>query len=389
MRENLTEELNRIETPAHIIDLNQIQDNFINNIDVIRKETNCKIFLALKGFSNDNVLSHFINKLDGVTATGLFEAKLGKEFNMKVSTLSVAYKKNDIEEICKNSNYIIFNSMYQLDKYFNIAQKENCSIGIRINPEYTELPDTFGANTCKKDSHLGIKKIDMPPINNFGKGKIEGIHLHTMCEQEADTLERTVNYLIENYDIYLRNIKWINLGGGQLISKKDYDIDKAINTIKKLQNKYEIDVILEPCEGIMLNSGHYVVSVVDIIENGINLAILDGSAVCHMPDCAYRGWTREIHNATCIEDMNDIQKYNNVYKLVGCSCFAGDTFGIYAFNEKLQVGDKIIFKDTATYTMVKNNMFNGIPFPTLYLFDLDNKLNKCKEYGYECFKDIN
>lgn len=389
MKEILIEKLKEIETPAHIIDLNQIKDNFINNIDVIRKETNCKIFLALKGFSNDNVLAHFINKLDGVTATGLFETKLGKELNVKISTLSVAYKEDQIEEICKNSSYVIFNSMNQYNKYCKVAQKENCSIGIRINPEYTELPDTFGANTCKKDSHLGIRKIDMPPINNFEEGKIEGIHLHTMCEQEADALERTVNYLIENYDVYLKNIKWINLGGGQLISKKDYDINKAVNTIKKLQSKYEIEVILEPCEGIMFNSGYYVASVEDIIKNEMNLAVLDGSAVCHMPDCAYRGWTREVYNAICIEDMDDMARYNNVYKLAGCSCFAGDTFGIYAFNEDLKIGDKIIFRDTASYTMVKNNMFNGIPFPTLYLLDLDNQLNKCKEYDYECFKNIN
>lgn len=386
MKNSFLKEIKNIQTPAHIVDLNQIKKNFINNINVLRRETKCKIFLALKGFSNDVILSHFINQLDGVTASGLFEAKLGKEFDMQVSTFSTAYTEKNITNICKNTDYLIFNSMEQYEKYVDLAYNEKCSVGIRINPEYTELPDYFGANTCKKDSHLGIRKKDMPSIINFQDRKIEGLHLHTMCEQEADTLDRTINYLIENYDMYLKNIKWINLGGGQLISKQDYNITKAINAIKRLQNKYSIDVILEPCEGIMLNSGYYVSSVIDIIKNEINIAILDGSAICHIPDNAYREWTRDIYQAECIEDEQNMNIYHNVYKLVGCSCYAGDTFGLYSFNQKLKVGDKIIFKDTASYTMVKSNMFNGIPFPTLYLFSLDKKLNKCKDYDYLDFK---
>lgn len=388
MQKSFLEEIKNIETPAHIIDLNQININFINNINVLRKETKCKIFLALKGFSNNIIISYFINELDGVTASGLFEAKLGREFNKKTSTFSTAYTEKNIKEICKNSNYIIFNSINQFEKYKNIAQKEKCSVGIRINPEYTELPEYFGANTCKRDSHLGIRKKYMPSPEFFKKNKIEGLHLHTMCEQGADTLERTINHLIDNYDIYLKNIKWINLGGGQLIAKKDYDINRAIKAIKKLKSKYSIDVMLEPCEGIMLNSGYYISSVVDIIKNEKDIAILDGSAICHIPDSAYRGWTRDIYNATCIENEEEIKEYSNVYKLVGCSCFAGDMFGNYSFNKKISIGDKIIFKDTASYTMVKSNMFNGIPIPYLYIFNSNEKLIKCKEYDYSVFKGI-
>lgn len=388
MEENFLKQIEKIQTPGHIIDLNQINNNF-SNIELLRKETKCKIFLALKGFSNDIILLHFINQLDGVTASGLLEAQLGKELNKKVSTFSPAYVERSFENICKNSDYLVFNSRNQYEKYIHLAKKEKCSVGIRINPEYTELPDYFGANTCKKDSHLGIRKKDMPTIYHFQEGKIEGLHLHTMCEQEADTLERTINVLIENYDSYLKNIKWINLGGGQLIGKQNYDMTKAINAIKRLQNKYLIDVILEPCEGIMINSGYYISSVVDIIKSEINIAILDGSAVCHMPDSAYRGWTREIYEADCIEKIDNRNQYNNVYKLVGCSCYAGDTFGTYSFNRNLKVGDKVIFKDTASYTMVKNNIFNGIPFPSLYIFDSDKKIKKCKDYDdYSIFKII-
>lgn len=388
MKKNFFEEIKSIETPAHLIDLEQLEYNLMNHISLLKERTNCKIFLALKGFSNNIILSHFIHHLDGVSASGVFEAKLGKELKTQVNTFSTVYKESDIEEIAQNSAYLLFNSINQYEKYFNIAKKHRCSVGIRINPEYTELPNDFGANTCKKDSHLGIRKEDMPSIKHFGEGKIEGIHLHTMCEQGADVLERTINYLMDNYDLYLKNIKWINLGGGQLIAKQDYDVERAIKAIKKLKNKYSIDIILEPCEGIMINSGYYIASVVDIIKNNINIAILDGSALCHIPDCAYRGWTRDIFNAICIEDIKDINKYKNVYKLVGCSCYAGDTFGNYSFNERLKIGDKLIFKDTASYTMVKSSMFNGIPLPLMYTFGLNKKLTKCKEYDYSKFKEI-
>ena len=359
--------------------MNQINKN-LENINYIRKETNAKIFLALKGFSNDNILKYFIDKLDGVSSSGLFESKLGKELNSKVSTFSTAYKNSNIKEICENSEYIIFNSVNQYKKYFKYAQKENCSVGIRINPEYTELPEEFGANTCKKDSHLGIRKNDMPAINEFCKGKIEGIHLHTMCEQKSDTLERTIAYLIKNYDEYLKNIKWLNLGGGQLLGSFDYDTQKAIHAIKMLTERYEIDVILEPCEGIMLNSGYYVSKVIDLLYNNTNIAIIDGSAVCHMTDWIYRGWDKEI--------LGTDDSYKNNYKIIGCSCYAGDSFGNYNFQKRLKIGDKIIFTDTAHYTLVKSNMFNGIAFPSLYIIDSDKNMQKVKEYDYECFKMI-
>ena len=328
-------------------------------------------------------MQHFIKNLDGLSSSGLYETKLGKELNTKISTFSTVYTDDNILEICTNSEYVIFNSKTQYTKYLKNAQDHNCSVGIRINPEYTELPDEFATNTCKKDSHLGIKKENMPPIQDFCKGKIEGIHLHTMCEQQADTLERTIEYIIKNYDKYLKRIKWINLGGGQLLSASNYDVSKAINSLKKIKNKYEIEVILEPCEGIMLNSGYYITKVIDYLSNNIDIVIVDGSAVCHMQDSVYRGWTRDI-----VDEPIDVRNYNYRYKIVGCSCFAGDSFGTYYLNKELKVGDNIIFKDAASYTMVKNNMFNGIPFPNLYIIDLNKNMKKIKEYDYNAFKTI-
>lgn len=374
-------EKNKINTHAHLIDLNQIRNN-LKNINDMRNKTGIKIFFALKGFSNDIILKKFINKLDGLSSSGLFEAKLGKELESKVSTFTPAYTAENIKEICKNSEYIVFNTVYQYKKYLEDAKKEKCSIGIRINPEYSELPEDFGSNTCKKDSHLGIRKINMPSKDEFCEGKIEGIHLHTMCEQFADTLERTIDYLINNYDEYLKRIKWINLGGGQLIGSQNYNLKKAIDSINKLKNKYNIQVILEPCEGIMLNSGYYITKVIDLLNNNINLALVDGSAVCHMSDSVYKGWTRDIIDGI---EGNSLKKYT--YKIVGSSCYAGDTFGTYILNRELKIGDYFIFTDASSYTMVKNNMFNGITFPNLYILD-NNKIELIKEYNYECFKNI-
>lgn len=364
----------RIITPAQIIDLNRIRKN-IKNIDIIRKTTNCKFYFTLKGFSNDKILNYFIDNFDGISASGVFEMKLAKEFNKKVSVFSTAFTKNNVDEICKNTDYIIFNSMNQYESFKNIALNNNCSIGIRINPEYTELSNSFGANTSKENSHLGIKKKNMPNYQEFVSNKIEGIHLHTMCEQGADVLERTIDNLITNYDEYLKRIKWLNLGGGQLFGKENYDINRAIRAINKLKKQYDFNVIFEPCEGIMYHSGYYVTKIIDIIDKNV---IVDGSAICHISDSVYKGWKRDILG----EDIN----YQNNYDIIGCSCYAGDSFGNYNFKNKLQIENKIIFEDTASYTMVKSNMFNGIKMPNLYIIDLDGVIKPIKDYDYNFFK---
>lgn len=373
---NIKEIINnsKIITPAQIIDLNRVMKN-IENIDTIRRNTNCRFYFTLKGFSNNEILAYFIDKFDAISASGLFEARLAKEFSKNVSVFSTAYTKENIKEICENTNYIIFNSINQYEKYKDIAVNNNCSIGIRINPEYSELQNDFGANPCNRNSYLGIRKKDMPNFQEFQTGKIEGIHLHTMCEQGADVLERVINNLISNYDKYLKQIKWLNLGGGQLLGKENYNIEKAISAINKLKKRYACEIILEPCEGIMYYSGYYVTKVIDIIDKNV---IVDGSAICHMSDSVYKGWKRDILG----EDI----KYKNNYELIGCSCYAADSFGNYNFKNKLQIDDEIIFEDTASYTMVKSNMFNGIKMPNLYIIDFDYNIKRIKDYDYNTFK---
>lgn len=360
--------------------MDQLLKNLNGPILKLRKDAHCKVFLAIKGFSPEAILPNMAIGLDGISASGAFEAKLGKtSLKKNVCTFSPAYHDNNFEEVIQYSDMIIFNSMRQYETFSLRAYNLGCSCGIRINPEYTELPMDFSPNPCQKYSRLGILKNDMPDISLFSEGQIEGIHIHTMCEQDAGVLERSVDYLIQKYDKYLKRIKWLNLGGGQMYSANDYDLERAIRILQKLYEQYDFEIILEPCEGIITNCGFLVASVVDIVHNEMDIAILDASGVCHFPDTVYRNWKHDIKGAGEPGDF----AYN--YRLTGPSCYAGDIWGDYSFSSPLQIGQKITFIDTAAYSMVKNNYFNGIPYPSLAIFDSVNGLQILKSYDYSTF----
>lgn len=368
-------------TPCHIIDLDRLQSNLKGPIRKLREKTDCKVLLAIKGFSADTILPYMKDDLDGISASGAFEAILGKSIfdSGTICTFSPAYQEHTIKTVAQNSNLVIFNSLYQYEKFAQIVSNAGCSCGIRINPEYTELPMDFSPNPCQKYSRLGIKKINMPDISMFSSAKIEGIHLHTMCEQNSDTLEHTIDYLINNYDPVLKRIKWLNLGGGQMYADDDYDLECAIKALTKLKSYYNFEIIVEPCEGIMTKCGYLVSSVVDIVHNEMDIAILDTSGVCHFPDAVYRDWKHDIKNAA------EAGVLNYTYRLTGPSCYAGDIWGDYSFDSPLQRGQYIVFEDTASYSMVKNNTFNGIPFPALGIYDSQNGLRITKTYDYKNF----
>lgn len=379
----------QLPTPCHIIDIDRLENNLEHPIFSLRKETSCKILLALKGFSAAAILPYIIDKLDGFCASGLFEAKLGREYtNGLISTFSPVYSAQHFSQIIKYSDMVVFNSLQHFEVHYSAAQGQRCSYGLRINPEYSELPDTNGANPCAPKSHLGVRREDMPPIDLFAPGCIEGIHLHTMCAQDSNVLERTVNHLEQKFDSYLKRICWLNLGGGQLLADPDYDIDHTISILKRLAHKYHIKILLEPCEGIVTGCGYYITTIMDIVDNQLQTAILDGSAVCHISDCVYRGWRREILGAIDVTNGDYDPEYPYHYRLAGASCYAGDIFGIYAFKEPLKVGKQIIFFDTASYTMVKACMFNGIPFPSLATYSKKSGLSVMTEYDYSCFHQI-
>ncbi len=367
-------------TPCHIIDLDRLKYNLENRINQIKQKTGCTVLLAIKGFSSDVILPYMCNGLDGISASGSFEARLGKTiFGKCVCTFSPAYQENTMGTVIKYSDKIVFNSIYQYNTFSPAVVRAGRSCGIRINPEYVELPADFGPNPCQKYSRLGIKRVDMPEISLFTEGQIEGIHLHTMCEQDADVLDRTIDVLIERYDPILRRIKWLNLGGGQMYADDQYDLNLAINAILKLRSRYSFEVIIEPCEGIMTGCGYLAATVVDIVHNEMDVAILDASGICHFPDAVYRGWRHDI------KDAEEPGKLPYTYRLTGPSCYAGDIWGDYSFSEPLRQGQLIVFLDTASYSMVKNNMFNGIPMPAVAVYDQENGLAIKKQYHYDTF----
>ena len=367
-------------TPCHVIDLDKLRSNLEYSIKRIREESNCNVLLAIKGFSADTILPLMREGLDGVSASSAFEARFGNESVGKyVCTFSPSYQEHNIKEVVKYSDAVIFNSEEQFISYNKIAYEKGCSCGIRINPEYSGLPKDFAPDPCQPYSRLGIISERMPSISMFDKGKIEGIHLHNMCEQNVDVLEKTVSILQDKFDPYLKRIKWLNLGGGQMYAKDGYDLSRAIKCFQSIHERYDVDIYLEPCAGIMVGCGYYIVTVIDIIENVKNIAIVDGSGICHMIDSVYRGWRRDISGA----GEADVHPY--AYQLAGSSCYAGDIWGDYSFPNPLKPGDRIVFEDTAAYSMVKNNTFNGIQRPSLAVYNKAEGLIIKKQYDYEGF----
>lgn len=366
-----------IPTPCYIFDLDRLSKN-LQRASLLKAQTSCRILLALKGFSTECLFPYLFEYLDGISSSGAFEAQLGKQYGQFVSTFSPAYDEASFSSILTNSDIIVFNSIHQFHDFGSLAIQRKKSCGIRINPQYSELPNDFDANPCKRFSHLGVLSQDLP-FSEFGKGKIEGIHLHTMCGQNADAMARTIQRVVDICSPVFDKLSWINLGGGQLYGADDYDLKLAIRCINELANTSSASIILEPCEGLLINCGYLVTTVIDIIKNEIDIVILDSSAVCHLSDAVYRGWKRDVIGGGEPGDY----PYN--IRLAGRSCFAGDYFGDYSFPKPLKRGDKIIFVDTATYSAVKSCMFNGLPLPSIAVYSKRKGIKVIKQYGYEVF----
>lgn len=278
----------------------------------------------------------------------------------------------------KISDHIVFNSFRQWAKYRNLVKGcgRDISCGIRVNPEYSEI-ETEIYNPCAENSRLGITKDQFDESMLDG---IEGLHFHTMCEQGAETLKRTLPYFEEKFGKYLYGMKWVNFGGGHHITRDDYNVDLLIECIKYISAKYNVQVYLEPGEAVALNAGFLVTEVLDVGKNGMNLAIVDTSAACHMPDVL------EMPYRPLIIDSGQAGEKPYTYRLGGPTCLAGDIIGDYSFDKPLKEGDRLVFTDMAIYSMVKNNTFNGMPLPSIYLHTLDGELKLIKEFGYDDFK---
>lgn len=318
--------------------------------------------------------------LKGITASSLFEAKLGyEEMGKEVHIFAPAYREDEFDEILIYCDHIVFNSFHQWNKYKNKVKNYHKKIecGIRINPEYSEI-ETPIYNPCYVNSRLGVT------LSNFKADELEGIdglHFHTMCEQNSDTLARTIKVVDEKFGKYIRQLKWVNFGGGHHITRADYDIQSLVDSIIFIKEKYDVDVYLEPGEAIALNTGYLAATVLDIVDNGMQIAILDTSAACHMPDVL------EMPYRPNIIDAGMPNEYPYTYRLGGPTCLAGDIIGDYSFKQPLKAGDKLIFCDMAHYTMVKNNTFNGINLPSIALYSEKEGIKIIKKFGYDDFKN--
>ena len=370
-------DLNNIPTPCYLVNEEAIRDN-CKKLYYIKEKTGCKILLALKGFAMFSAFSIIREYLDGVCASSPYEARLGKEeFKKEVHSYAPAYSDKDIKELIKFSNHIIFNSFSQFNK-FKDQIPQNISCGIRINPEYSEV-ETPLYDPCYEYSRLGVTLENFKDQDLSG---IDGLHFHALCEQNSDSLEHVLSAVETKFGEHIAKMKWINFGGGHHITRKDYDIEKLCTLINDFKNKYNVQVILEPGEAIALNTGVLIASVLDIIKNKIDIAILDTSTAAHMPDVLEMPYIPNIIGA----DKPDILPYN--YRLAGLTCLAGDIIGDYSFKEPLKVGNRVIFCDMAHYTMVKNNTFNGVQLPSIILYNSDtDKIKHIKKFDYLDYKN--
>ena len=370
--------IKQLPTPCYVIDEQALRHNLeiLHNVEM---RTGCHILLAQKAFSSYCTYPMIAQYISGTTASGLFEAKLAHEEmpDRQVHVFSPAYKDEDFDQLLSFCDHIVFNSFGQWKHFRHKAlQHQNVEFGLRINPEYSEI-ETDIYNPCFQNSRLGITK------NNFEDDQLEGIsglHFHTMCEQGAETLERTLKYVEEKFGKYLYQMKWLNFGGGHHITKPDYNVPLLIDLILRIKEKYNVQVYLEPGEAVAINAGFLVTSVLDLTKNGMNLVIVDTSAACHMPDVLEMPYRPEIVGAALPQE----QPYT--YRLGGPTCLAGDVIGDYSFPQPLCINDKLVFTDMAMYSIVKNNTFNGMPLPSIYLLHEDGAVSTVKEFGYEDFK---
>ncbi|QOY53052.1 carboxynorspermidine decarboxylase [Candidatus Sulfurimonas baltica] len=372
-----------LKTPCYICEEKLLKNN-LELLDYVQKQSGAKIILALKGFAMWSTFPLVKQYLKGCTASGLHEALLAREEFAKddktkeVHTYSPAFKDEDIDEIARVSDHIVFNSPSQLFKYCNRVKSINpdISLSLRINPEVSSSPKDI-YNPCGIYSRLGTT------LANFDEGVLEhidGLNFHALCEQNVDALEEVLVSFEDKFSKYFKGLKYINFGGGHHITKKGYDVEKLICIIKEFKARYDVEVYLEPGEAIGWETGVLVSTVLDIVHNGIDIAILDTSAEAHMPDTLAMPYRADVRGSGEAGE----KKYN--YRLGGNTCLAGDIMGDYSFDEPLKLGDRIIFEDQIHYTFVKNTTFNGIKLPSLAILKEDNTLHVVKEFGYEEYK---
>lgn len=365
-----------LKTPCYVLDEALVIKN-LKKLKALADESGAKILLAQKAFSMFALYPLIGRYLHGSTASGLFEAKLGFEhLGGETHIFSPAYTEAEFEEIVSRCDHIVFNSFNQWGKFKDKALAAGRKCGLRLNPEFS-TQDQAIYDPCAPGSRLGVT------LNNFEADHLEGLsgfHFHTLCEQNSDALLATLEALESKFGRYFPSINWINLGGGHHITRPDYGVDLLLDCIEKLHSRYGLEVYLEPGEAVVLNTGFLVAAVLDIVENGLPIAILDTSATCHMPDILEMPYRPEVIGA------GQPNEKAQTYRLAGPTCLAGDVIGDYSFDRPLRAGDKLIFGDMAHYSMVKNNTFNGLNLPDIVLAESSGELRIVRSFGYQDFK---
>lgn len=370
-------EISKIPSPCFVLDEKCLVKN-LTLIQHIQKEAGISILCAFKGYAMWSTFPLLREYLSGATASSLHEAKLCfEEYGDKAHLCAPVYTSDEIDEITDISSHITFNSLDQFYRYEKVAQKKNLKIALRINPEYSEV-ETDLYNPCVPGSRLGIIKENMPGVLPVS---VSGLHFHSLCEQNSDTLERTLQVVEEKFSDYLHQISWLNIGGGHHFTRKDYDVDRFIRVIREFKAKYSLEILAEPGEAIGWETGYLVSTVQDVIHsNGFKTAMLDVSFAAHMPDCLEMPYQPRVFGAI------PYSKNAHAYRLGGHTCLAGDFMGTFYFDNPLEYGDKIVFDDMIHYTMVKTNTFNGVKLPSIGIIKTDGKFELIRKFGYEDYK---
>ena len=377
--------LEQVQTPMYIVEENLLRDN-LSLIRDVAQRADVEIIMAFKAFALWKTFPIVREYINSTTASSLSEARLAyEEFGAPAHTFSPAYTDSEIEQIAKCSSHLSFNSLSQYTRMREKAREANAqlSFGLRVNPEYSEI-STLLYNPCAPGTRFGVSADKLPAIL---PSDIEGFHCHCHCESGADVFQRTLVHIEEKFAKWFPQLKWINFGGGHLMTRKDYDVELLVSILNDFHKRYPwLKVILEPGSAFAWQTGPLVAQVIDIVEDkGIKTAILDVSFTCHMPDCLEMPYQPDVRGAESVEMEKASEK--NTYRFGGNSCLSGDFMGSWRFNHELEIGEKLIFEDMIHYTTVKTNMFNGITHPSISMLKTDGKLQKMRVFGYLDYKN--
>ncbi|RAP39074.1 carboxynorspermidine decarboxylase [Candidatus Marinamargulisbacteria bacterium SCGC AAA071-K20] len=371
-------DLSKVNTPAYVIDESVLENN-LKIFKSIETATGCRVLLATKAFSMYTVYPLISKYLSGTTNSSYHEAKLSsEEFGKSTHIYAPAFDPDTFKKACKICDTISFNSLSEWHRYRDLIPKTT-KIGLRLNPQHVEVSHKM-YSPCQPGSRFGVLKKHLQDDDISG---VDGVLIHALCGNNEDSLERLIVAIEDQFSdtISKDHIKWVNLGGGHMITRKGYDVDKCCELINRFQDKYNVQIILEPGESVVLNAGVLVCKVLDIVENSMDIAIIDTSAAAHMPDVIEMPYVPELKGAS-----KENRENSHRYRLGGNTCLSGDIIGEYSFDAPLNIGDKLVFEDMAQYTMVKNTTFNGVNLPSIYIYKQDGVLELVKSFGFDDFK---